>query len=277
MTEAGNGANAIEAREVTKVYGGVFSRAVTALDRLSLEVPPGEIFGLLGPNGAGKTTLVKILLDICRPSTGSTALFGVNSRSLRARKRVGYLPEDHQFPPYLTGLQALELYGSLSGLSKKACRERGVEALDRVGMSTWGDVKTRKYSKGMKQRLGIAQAIFHDPDLLLLDEPTDGVDPVGRKAIRDLLLDFHERGKTIFINSHLLLEVELICHRVVILNKGQVLLTGSMEELTKPTDVYRVRAGGDEAGVEKTVREAAGSAERKEDGIHFRAATTEAL
>ncbi|MHC4777943.1 MAG: ABC transporter ATP-binding protein [Planctomycetota bacterium] len=267
----GNGSTAIEANEVSKVYKGTFTREVQALDRLSLSIPSGEIFGLLGPNGAGKTTLVKILLDICRPTSGSTSIFGRSSRHPGARDRVGYLPEDHQFPPYLTGMGALELYGALSGLPKSTCRELGMQALERVNMSEWADVKTRKYSKGMKQRLGIAQAIFHDPDLILLDEPTDGVDPVGRKAIRDLLLELHGRGKTIFVNSHLLLEVELICQRVVILHKGKVLETGSVEDLTGSSDEYRVKAGGDSVTALKIVEETAGSAKEAPDGIHFHA------
>jgi len=269
MTASSADANAIEAREVTKIYKGGFSRKILALDALSLQVKSGEIFGLLGPNGAGKTTLVKLLLDIIRPTRGSTFLFGVGSRKRLARERVGYLPEDHLFPGYLTGMGALELYGGLSGLSRREIRRRGEEALARVDLAEWAKVKTRKYSKGMKQRLGIAQAIFHEPDLLLLDEPTDGVDPVGRKAIRGLLLEYNEKGKTVFINSHLLLEVEMICHRVVILNKGKVQKTGTVEELTSTKDEYRVKAGGDPKAALLVVMEHTDRAEIKEDGIHF--------
>ncbi|MHC5038829.1 MAG: ABC transporter ATP-binding protein [Planctomycetota bacterium] len=272
MASPSGNSPAVEAQGVTKVYKSFLSKKIQALDGLNLSVQPGEIFGLLGPNGAGKTTLIKILLDICRPTLGSTFLFGINSRKASARRRVGYLPEDHQFPGYLTAMGALELYGSLSGLSIRECRSRGEEALERVGLKDWKKVKARKFSKGMKQRLGIAQAIFHDPDLLLLDEPTDGVDPVGRRAIRDLLLGLSEQGKTIFINSHLLLEVEMICHQVVILHEGKVLKTGKVEELTKTGSEVRVRVGGDLQSALKVVEEVAGAGEIQEDGIHFQAA-----
>lgn len=271
MTDALSGAAAIEAAHVSKVYKGAFSKTVQALDDLSIEIPRGQIFGLLGPNGAGKTTLIKIVLGICKPTTGATFIFGQDSRRSSSRLKVGYLPEDHQFPGYLTADAAMNLYGALSGLSASERREKGAEALGRVGLSEWGRVKTRKFSKGMKQRLGIAQAIFHDPDLILLDEPTDGVDPVGRRAIRDLLLELAEKGKTIFINSHLLLEVELICHKVAILNKGKVLRTGTVDELIGKSDEHRLKTSGEPEQALAIVKRVAGDGRITKDGIHFKA------
>ncbi len=268
---------AVEVRRLTKIYRAAFQHEVKALDGLDMKVPRGEIFGLLGPNGAGKTTLVKVLLDICRPTAGETFLLGTDSRKTRSRRAVGYLPEDHRFPGYLTGAAAMDLYGALSGLPRRERRRRGAEALDRVGLSKWARVKTRKYSKGMKQRLGIAQALFHDPDVLLLDEPTDGVDPVGRKAIRDLLLEFHDRGKTILINSHLLLEVELICRDVAIMNHGRILKRGGVEALTRTGSRYRVRVGGDLFSAMGVVQAQAGEAEREGDAVLFPAADDAAL
>ncbi|MCU0722684.1 MAG: ABC transporter ATP-binding protein [Planctomycetes bacterium] len=271
MPDARDPEKAIDAVEVTKVYKGTFRGGFKALDALSLSVRRGEIFGLLGPNGAGKTTLVKILLDICRPTEGLTSLFGVDSRSVAARARVGYLPEDHQFPPYLTGMTALELYGSLSGMGGPDLRPRSEEMLAKVGLAEFARVKVRKYSKGMKQRLGIAQAIFHDPDLVFLDEPTDGVDPVGRRAIRDLLLELQGRGKTVFLNSHLLLEVEMICSRVAILDRGRLLRVGPVSELTRTENEYRVRTTGDPAAALAAVRGALGEGAADKDGIRFHA------
>ena len=272
MPDAKEPETAVVAVEVSKVYKGTFRKGFQALDRLSLDVRRGEIFGLLGPNGAGKTTLVKILLDICRPTEGFTSLFGLDSRKVAARRRVGYLPEDHQFPGYLTGMTALELYGSMSGLPRASLRERSEEILAKVGLAEFARVKVRKYSKGMRQRLGIAQAIFHDPDLVFLDEPTDGVDPVGRRSIRDLLLELRGRGKTVFLNSHLLLEVELICDRVVILDRGRLLRIGPVEELTRSENEYRVRASGAAEEVLRIVREAAGNGEPDKEGVRFHAA-----
>jgi ABC-2 type transport system ATP-binding protein len=210
----------------------------TALRDVSLELPASRIVGLLGRNGAGKTTLVKILLDIVRPTRGASAIRGVPTRSPAARRAVGYLPEDHRFPEYRTGEGVLQYYAALSGLSASQRVTRVPEMLKLCGLTDAARRKVRTYSKGMKQRLGLAQALVHDPQVLFLDEPTDGVDPVGRAQIRDLLKQLKQQGKTIFLNSHLLSEVERICDRVGILEKGQLVREGSLEALTRGGSFY---------------------------------------
>ncbi len=225
---------AIEVRNLHKTYrGGLFGRSVQALRGVSLQVGRGEIFGLLGPNGAGKTTLIKILLGIVRRTGGQAMLLGKAAGRRISRQEVGYLPENHRIPRHHTGNSALEFYAALSHMSGAEIRRRRPELLKLVGLSEWGKASVRQYSKGMLQRLGLAQALMHDPQLLILDEPTDGVDPVGRAELRTLLVELKERGKTIFINSHLLQEIELVCDRVAILHKGLVVAEGEIAELTR--------------------------------------------
>jgi ABC-2 type transport system ATP-binding protein len=214
---------------------------VQALRGVSLEVAPGEIYGLLGRNGAGKTTLVKILLDLVRPSRGATWLSERSSREPRARRSVGYLPEDHRFPDYQTAAGAIRFYAALSGADGDAVRRRIPELLAEVDLEHAAGKKIRTFSKGMKQRLGLAQALVHDPEVLFLDEPTDGVDPVGRAEIRKLLEAQRERGRTIFLNSHLLSEVEQICDRVGILDRGRLVREGSIDELTHTGHAFELR------------------------------------
>lgn len=211
-----------------------------ALRGLDLVVPRGQTFGLLGPNGAGKTTLVKLLLGIAFPTSGKASVLGRPTGDVPTRQRVGYLPENHRYPSHLTGEQVLHHFGRLSGLRRPE-RARRVDALlRRVRMEEWRSVRVHKYSKGMMQRLGMAQAILNDPDLLILDEPTDGVDPIGRREIRDLLLEQKARGATIFLNSHLLSEVERLCDRVAILNEGTLLREGSVADLTRPQAAWQL-------------------------------------
>ena len=225
---------AIHVTGLTKVYRSAFSkRAVRALDDLDLTVPSGEIFGLLGPNGAGKTTLVKILLSVVHPTGGTAELYGIASYNPEARQRIGFLPENHRFPDFLTAYQMLDLYGQLANVSSADRKKRIPELLDLVNMGEWSSTRIRKFSKGMMQRVGIAQALINDPDLIFLDEPTDGVDPIGRREIRDVLLVLKEKGKTIFLNSHLLSEVEQMCTRVAILNKGKKVREGTVDDLTR--------------------------------------------
>ena len=213
----------------------MIGRRVAALGGVSIDVQQGEIFGLLGPNGAGKTTLIKVLLGIVKKTSGEASLFGMPTGNRAARQRIGYLPEHHRLPRHLTGNTALEYYGGLSGLSPREVRARRDGLLTRVGLAKWGSSAVRKYSKGMQQRLGLAQALLHDPDLLILDEPTDGVDPVGRADMRDVLRELKTEGKTVFLNSHLLQEIELICDRVAILDRGKVLREGTIADLTSET------------------------------------------
>lgn len=218
----------LETVDLQKRYG-----KIEALAGVTLSVRAGEIYGLLGQNGAGKTTLIKIMLGIISGWKGKASLLGEPAGTARIRARVGYLPEDHQFPDYHTGASLLDFYGQLFGISARIRRKRIPEILEMVGIADRMHYKIRTFSKGMKQRLGIAQALFHDPDVIFLDEPTDGVDPVGRRDIRETLQDLKSRGKTIFINSHLLGEVELICDRVAILRKGVLIREGDIHSLTK--------------------------------------------
>jgi len=198
-----------------------------------MQVAPGEIFGLLGPNGAGKSTLVKIIMTIVRANKANGTVLGKPIGHKATLTKVGYLPEDHRFPDYLTGRQVLEYYAALSGVKRRVRRRRATELLDVVGMSDWGKTRVKKYSKGMMQRVGLAQALMNDPTLVLLDEPTDGVDPVGRRDIRDVLTRLKDEGRTVFINSHLLSEVEMICDRVAILVKGEMRTQGTVADLTR--------------------------------------------
>ena len=223
----------VAVERLEKRYGQVW-----ALAGVSLAVGRGEIFGLLGQNGAGKTTLVKILLGMVAPTAGVATLLGRPAGTPAARRCVGYLPEDHRLPEYHTVASLLDVYGGLQGLARSERRRRAAELLDVVGLD--GRLRVRSCSKGMKQRLGLAQALLHRPDVIFLDEPTDGVDPVGRKQIRDLLIAERDRGVTIFINSHLLGEVEQVCDRVAILRHGAVVQAGRVGDLTVAKNTWLV-------------------------------------
>ncbi len=236
------GEYAIETVGLEKIYRSRFrGREIKAVSNLSLRVPLGVKFGLLGPNGAGKTTFVKMLLAAVNPTAGSAQLFDKNARDAEARRPVGYLPENHRFPTYLTGDGMLDFYAALSGVSSAERKKRIPELLELVGLKDWGDVRLKKYSKGMLQRLGLAQALIHRPRLLILDEPTDGVDPVGRRDIREILNRLIGTGVTVFINSHLLSEVESFCEYVAILNRGNLVLEGKISALIAGRG-YRVTA-----------------------------------
>lgn len=228
----------IETRDLVKEYG-----AIRALRGVSLRVERGEIYGLLGQNGAGKTTLIKILLGIARQWQGDARLFDQRAGAVEVRRQVGYLPEDHHFPEYHSAWSLLHFYGELLGLPRAERNRRIPEVLEMVNLTGRMHYKIRTYSKGMKQRVGVAQAIFHDPGVIFLDEPTDGVDPVGRTKIRAMLAGLKEQGKTIFINSHLLSEVELICDRVGILQRGEMIQEGDIETLTRQKDLYEIGLG----------------------------------
>jgi ABC-2 type transport system ATP-binding protein len=202
-----------------------------AVDGLSLKIEPGEIFGLLGPNGAGKTTTLKMMVGLLRPDRGSVSLFGLSPSDPTARARMGFLPENPYFYDYLTGEEFLDFYGRLRGLTGRERRERVRKTLARVGMDRHGSRQLRKCSKGMIQRLGLAQAVLTDPDLVILDEPMSGLDPRGRREIRDLILSLRERGHTVFFSSHILQDAELICDRVAILVRGRLRSLGRLDEL----------------------------------------------
>lgn len=240
---------AITATSLSKTYVVPWTRRrVDALRDVSLEVPAGSTFGLLGPNGAGKTTFVKILLGMTQPTAGSARLLGARVDDFRARRRVGYLPEGGRFPVYHTGESLLVFHGQLAGLQGSALQSRVDELLELVSMSQWKKVRLSRYSKGMVQRIGLAQAMLNEPDLLMLDEPTDGVDPVGRAEIREILDRLNSKGVTVFLNSHILAEVALFCRQVAILHRGMLQVQGDVASLTRKTG-YRLswRESGAEA------------------------------
>lgn len=260
---------ALETQNLTKI----FSRGkVRALDGVSLSVETGHIFGLLGPNGAGKTTLIKIILGVLNPTSGSASLLERPLKNIDVKEKIGYLPENHRYPNFLRGGQVLEYYAKLAGVPAKRIPEKKRKLLELVNMTKWEDTKIRKYSKGMMQRLGLAQAMMNDPEVLFLDEPTDGVDPIGRKEVRDILHHLQEEGKTIFLNSHLLSEVEMICDYVAIMDKGKLIRTGTVEELTSPSRTYRF-------GVSKVSPDALAalgklSLNMIQDGVHLQVTCT---
>ncbi len=231
-------ATVIQVEGLTKKYGAWFrsKRSIHALRGANLSANRGEVFGLLGPNGAGKTTLVKILLGVIRATSGTALLFDSPAGSARARNRIGYLPESLRIDRHHTARSALHFYGSMSGMSHAAIGAKLDELLASVGLQGRDRESVRRYSKGMYQRLGLAQALLHDPDLLILDEPTDGLDPVGRNEVRRILLELKSRGKTIFLNSHILQEVEMVCDRVAIMSSGLVRACGTIDELTRNRD-----------------------------------------
>jgi ABC-2 type transport system ATP-binding protein len=206
-----------------------------AVDGLDLQVPSGEILGLIGPNGAGKTTTLKMMLGLLRPDEGSVRLFGRPPQDVAARARLGYLPENPYFYDYLTPVEFLDFYGRLHGLAAADRKRRIESAIARVGLSGRERTPLRKFSKGMIQRLGLAQAIQHDPELLILDEPMSGLDPVGRREVRDLILAQRAAGRTVFFSSHILQDAEMVCDRVAIVFKGKLLAVGKLDELVSRT------------------------------------------
>ncbi len=244
---------AIETNELTKYYG---NGKIRALQDFTLHVETGKIFSLLGPNGAGKTTLIKTLLGIIHPTRGDAALLGVPFRENSVHKRIGYLAENHRFPDFLTAKQILYYYGRMSGVSRSDLAERIPRLLEKVKLQDWMDVKIRKYSKGMMQRMGLAHALINNPDLLFLDEPTDGIDPVGRREIRDLLKDLRDHGKTIFLNSHLLSEVERISDEIAILKDGKLLQKGKIDDFLSIKEQFQLRLEGDRDVIDRTFKAA---------------------
>ncbi len=260
---------AIETAGLTKIYSTRWKRRlIRAVDGISLKVQRGATFGLLGPNGAGKTTFVKMLLSAVHPTSGTASVFGRGVQQAEARRPIGYLPENHRFPTYLTGAGMLDLYASLSGVDGAQRKRLIPELLEKVGLHDWGSVRLGKYSKGMLQRVGLAQALIHSPALLILDEPSDGVDPVGRRHIRELLGELEAKGVTIFINSHLLAEVETFCHEVAILHKGKVALEGKIKDLTAGKG-YRLTALQVPETLRAEIAARAAGSQAKADAVEF--------
>ena len=241
---------------ISKIYrtGFWLNKTSQSLKECTLEVMPGETFGLLGPNGAGKTTLLKILLGIIKKSGGNATLLGKPIGDRATREKIGYLPENAYLYDYLTAWEFLDFVGSLFQIPKQQRQQRIKTLLDTVGLAQEVAKKRqmRKYSKGMLQRVGMAQALINDPDLVFLDEPMSGLDPLGRYQVREIILSLKEQGKTIFFNSHILADVEQICDRLAILSKGEIICTGTLDELLGTDDKYQaVLRGGDEEQLRK--------------------------
>ena len=223
---------AISIQNLTKEFSIPFKREkVTAVKDLSLAVEPGQVYGLLGPNGSGKSTTMKIVLGLVSPTAGKTEIFGRDSTDVESREDVGFLPENPYFYKYLTGEETLHFYGKLCGLKGAKLRDRSRELLNLVGLEDAAHRRLGGYSKGMLQRIGLAQAMVQEPHLLVLDEPTAGVDPAGSREIRDLILDFKKRGITVLLCSHLLGQVQEICDRIGILHRGVLIREGRLDDL----------------------------------------------
>lgn len=224
----------IKTESLSKTYTtGFLKRKIRAVDNLNLKVKQGEIFGFLGPNAAGKTTTIKILMGLLYPTVGNAYIFGKRIGDHKSKEDIGYLPENPSFYHHLTGFELLNFYGTVFGLPKQIKKERIGHLMETVGLSDASNLRLGKYSKGMLQRIGIAQALVNDPQLLVLDEPLTGLDPLGRKSLRDLILRLKEDGKTIFFSSHILADVEMICDRVGILINGKLLSVGRLEKILK--------------------------------------------
>lgn len=231
---------AVEIETLRKRY----SNGVVALAGVSLQVPYGSIFGLIGPNGAGKSTMVKSLLSILRPTECRGTMLGETIGKKSVLQKVGYLPEHASFPDYLTGRQVIEYAAGLANQSRASCRTRCDKLLEQVGMSAAAGRNIRTYSKGMKQRIGLAQALINDPVVVFLDEPTDGVDPEGRIDFKNMISAMRDDGRTVFVNSHLLAEVEQVADRVAILSQGHIIKQGLVEELTRREARYEIKFQG---------------------------------
>jgi ABC-2 type transport system ATP-binding protein len=238
----------VQTSELTKIYrtGFWLNQKIESLKKCSLTVYQGETFGLLGPNGAGKTTLLKTLLGIVRPTSGRAWLLGHAIGDRRVKQQIGYLPENAYFYDYLTGWEFLQFIAGLFEIPPDVQQQRIPQLLDLVGLSKTAARKKqlRQYSKGMLQRVGMAQALINDPDVVFLDEPMSGLDPMGRYQIREIILSLKAQGKTIFFNSHVLSDVEKICDRVAILANGELICIGSLDELLGNADTYQVKGKG---------------------------------
>ena len=240
---------AIETERLGMVFTTNWGGKKRALQDLTIQIEENEIVGFLGHNGAGKTTTIKILVGICHQTEGKARIFGVPTEKVAARTKIGFLPEDPYFYEYLTGLESIQFYGNLHGIPHRECQKKAQEILDEVGLGHAMNRRVREFSKGMKQRLGLAQAMIHDPQLLILDEPLSGLDPVGRREVREKIRALKEKGKTVFFSSHVLSDVELLCDRAALLSQGNLVSMGTLDSLldSQIISVDLVMEGIDEA------------------------------
>ena len=236
----------IEVRDLAKTFRvGFRRRKVEAVRGVSFDVRRGEIFGIVGPNGAGKTTIIKILTGLMRPTRGEARLFGRPVEDIESRRELGYLPEGPYFYEHLKAPELLRYYGQLHGLDPKVIDERTPRLIERVGLAHATDRPLKKFSKGMRQRAGLAQALINDPELVILDEPQSGLDPLGRKDVRDLIFELKQQGKTVVFSSHILPDVEAVCDRVALFHKGELKEVGALDELmSRRTRGFEIVASG---------------------------------
>lgn len=232
---------AVELLGVSRDFSvGISGARIRALDNLSLRIEPGEVVGLLGPNGSGKSTTIKIILGLLEPTSGETWIWGLPSRQIAARRSVGYLPECPHFHRFLSGRELVRFYARICGIPAHERERRIVEVLDWVGLGHFADRRIESYSKGMLQRIGLAQALVHSPQLLILDEPTAGVDPRGTAEMSELIRRLKGEGKTVLLTSHLLSQIEEVCDRVVILDRGRLIASGSLGDFLEKRGLMKV-------------------------------------
>ena len=245
----------VETRSLTKVYRDFWGRSkVRALNALDLEIRRGEIFGLLGPNGSGKSTTIKLLLGLLFPTSGQGLVFGKEATEVSKNERIGYLPEESYLYKFLNAEETLDFYGRLFDMPSSTRRERTDKLIKMVGLQGARKRQLREYSKGMTRRIGLAQALINDPELILLDEPTSGLDPIGTREMKDLILRLRDQGKTILMSSHLLPDVQDVCDRIAILDKGELKELGRVDTLLTVQDVTQVRSRGLSKAAEDEIR-----------------------
>lgn len=242
----------VEVRNLSKCYKNVMGEKVfRALDGISLDVEKGEIFGLLGPNGSGKTTLLKLLLGLIFPTTGNAVVLGKSPRDIASKKKIGYLPENPYYYDFLNAVELLNFYGSLAGRNAPVTKDRAYSLLEKVGLSGFAKMRIRNFSKGMLQRIGLAISLINDPELLFLDEPTIGLDPIGTVEIQNFLLRLKAEGKTIFLCSHILSQVQDSCDSIAIIHKGRLVKKGRLKELLTAKDELSLIVKGSKTAADK--------------------------
>lgn len=269
----------LQTHDLSKVYRPAFARVgKNALESLTINVRRGEIFGLVGPNGSGKTTTLKLLLGLLKPTSGTVEIFGRGPRDVAVKQRIGFLPDGPYFYDHLNSYEVLDFYGKLFGYDRDFRRSRSEELLDMVGLNP-ADRKRpiRTYSKGMMQRVGLAQALINDPELLFLDEPTTGLDPIGARAMKDAIVAVRDNGKTVLLCSHLLADVQAICDRVAIVSEGKLVKFGTVDELVGRSQRFEVFAGGLSEAALSEARQKNIEVKQNADGVRLGASSSEQL
>jgi len=269
----------VQTDKLSKIYRPAFAReGKTALENLTIDVRRGEIFGLVGPNGSGKTTTLKLLLGLIKPTSGSVSVFGRGPNDVAVKQRIGFLPDGPYFYDHLNAYEVLDFYGKLFGYSKEERTRRNAQMLDLVGLNPADRQRViRTYSKGMMQRVGLAQALLNDPELLFLDEPTTGLDPIGARAMKDAILQVRATGKTVLLCSHLLADVQAICDRVAIISEGHLVKFGTVQELVGPSQRFEIFAAGMDTEALQRATQQAYTFEQNNGTVRFDATSSEQL